>query len=194
MIGGEMMNEYQLKEKYCIVGETLMIRPVHNKMGYPFSIVAEGQELFAVKLSPLKIIEYTLLQYGTSLNGALKAARHHLGRGYMQPVLLCQKEGIIWFPDSSFKNPNCSWFANHQIKETRKKGIKLVIVFNNNWTYEHKMGERYFNNKRQTALDYHSLLHDARHIQSHLSHDDFRFCIAEEAKKIYTDLRFEDLL
>lgn len=102
---------------YIINPYTSSILPTYDAFANLKSIVSEKGKLFLVNKSPIKIIEHSLLNYASSLQGARDGSRHLIGNTHMSPIMISEKLGIYWFPTKSFSRPDCVWISLGQYKD-----------------------------------------------------------------------------
>ncbi|MBS4195711.1 competence protein ComK [Lederbergia citri] len=108
----------KMRDDYIINRFTMALMGVFVKNGYFYTRVLEAKKVFIVKLSPIEIIENSLIHYGSGLNAAKKATKAALGNIDMPPIKICGSLGIYWFPSMSPKNKNCVWFSLNHIKDS----------------------------------------------------------------------------
>lgn len=116
-----------MRKQYIITIETISLSAEFDEFGNEYSRVIEGPNMFLVALSPLKIIEYTLNYYCSSLEGAIQGAKSILGEKYCIPIALDAKEGIIIFPCGSLRRKDSVWIANNQIVKLEQLGKETII-------------------------------------------------------------------
>ncbi|MBW8351897.1 competence protein ComK [Bacillus sp. IITD106] len=126
-----------IKPHYIISRFTIALMGILVKTGYFYSIVLEGKQVFLVKLSPVEIIENSLIYYGSDLNAAKKASKAALGNIDMPPIKISGTLGIYWFPTMSPTSKKCIWFSLNHIKDTIPLGnskSRIVLAFNHTIT------------------------------------------------------------
>ncbi|WP_043932337.1 competence protein ComK [Bacillus sp. EB01] len=141
-----IVNDYSINEK------TILITGVYNPHGKLYSKILEEDKLIFVKLSPVQVINRTLLRLGSSFDGARHSSKALLGDIRMHPITISTSQGIWLFPSKSFEQPTCVWFSLTHIKGTQRTGLKKTLIhLSYNHTYEINMKEAFFNQKRQKA-------------------------------------------
>lgn len=130
-------------KEYIINPSTMCITPVYDKYGNLYSKVYEGNKIFIVEMSPLKIMENSCLYYGHSLYGAMEGSRSILGNHKMMPVTVCSALGIYWFPSQSYRSDKCSWFAQAHIlylEQVDTANTKVILNYGHSVTVKVKKG------------------------------------------------------
>ncbi|NHC43419.1 hypothetical protein G6549_26490 [Bacillus sp. MM2020_1] len=137
---------------YLINEETSLLMGEYYTNGELFTRVVEGMNLFLVALSPVQLIDKSLLRYGSSFNGALSSSKEVLGEIKMHPIKISSTMDIWLFPSKSFKKPNCIWFVLNHVQDTLPRTVKKTEVF---LRHGHKitieMKESSFRDKRRNA-------------------------------------------
>lgn len=138
--------------EYLINENTVLVEGVFDECANLCSKVLDGEELLLVTLSPVKLINHTLLNHGSDYQGAVNSSKHLLGEVKMPPVHINAKLDIWLIPTKSPKLQSCVWFSHSHIKKTKSVGRKKTEVhLSFGHTYELLMKENSFNNKRQKA-------------------------------------------
>ena len=138
--------------EYLINENTVLVEGVYDECANLCSKVVDGEELLIVTLSPVKLINHTLLNHGSDFQGAVNSSKHLLGEVKMPPVQINAKLDIWLIPTKSSKLQSCVWFSHSHIKKTKAVGRKITEVhLSFGHTYELLMKENSFNNKRQKA-------------------------------------------
>lgn len=115
-------------DNYLIGRKCGMIEPLYNEEGRLCSIVFEGKRAFIVNQSPKKLIENSLLDYGTNYIGATKSAKSLLGNICMPPIMLCSTLDLYWFPSVSPDRDDCYWFSLTHIDDLERMNEKRTKV------------------------------------------------------------------
>ncbi|WP_449619658.1 competence protein ComK [Robertmurraya sp. Marseille-Q9965] len=144
-----------IRVNYLINAKTVLFYGIYYENGALYTLVIEGNDKFLVAIAPLKLIDNTLISYGSSFKGALESSRKLLGENRKMYPLKIDASLDIWiFPSKSYKKENCVWFALNHVENTKPLGIKETKVF---LDYGHeidiKMRESSFRNKRGSASD-----------------------------------------
>ncbi|WP_019242517.1 MULTISPECIES: competence protein ComK [Bacillus] len=173
-------------ESYCLSKDTISIIPYTDNHGNLYSMVIEGQKKLLVKMSPLKILEYTLLIFGGDLRGAINSTKFHLGRKNMVPVKISDEIGY-WFPTSSMKSRECVWFAEHHVEKVNKVSQnQTMIYFSHGHTFLLNMKEKSIAVKINRARDL-RLIIERKKKKTNIYTEQPKFqIIKDESKNNYT--------
>ena len=118
---------FMIKEEYEINASTCALIPKDD-----FStIIIEKQNRFSVMLPIQKIIENSCSYYGSSFKGRLNGSKYSLGSKYKLPIIIEETREIIFFPTLSYENSHCTWIALNNIREYKKQGNKVQLIFDN---------------------------------------------------------------
>lgn len=144
-----------IRENYLINAKTVLFYGIYYENGALYTLVIEGNDKFLVAMAPLKLINKTLISYGSDFKGALKSSKELLGGNRkMYPIKIDASLDIWLFPSKSYKKHNCVWFVLNQIENTKPLSIKETKVFlNYGHEFDIKMRESSFRNKRGSAAD-----------------------------------------
>ncbi|TKC14749.1 hypothetical protein FA727_21135 [Robertmurraya kyonggiensis] len=178
--------EMIIRKNYLINAKTVLFYGIYYENGALFTLVIEGNDKFLVAMAPLKLIDKTLISYGSSFKGALESSRKLLGENRKMYPLKIDASLDIWiFPSKSYKKENCVWFALNHVENTKLLGIKDTKVF---LDYGHEinieMRETSFRNKRGSAEDLRDII--LRNTKGELKYSDVpteRWTIVEEMGK-----------
>ncbi|MDN3015794.1 competence protein ComK [Paenibacillus sp. BSR1-1] len=143
----------EIKYNYLINKKTILLYGEIHKNGELYTFVIDGEDMFLVAMPPVKLIDRSLMSYGSNFKGALKSSQLLLGKKRkMYPIKIDGSLDIWVFPTKSYKNENCVWFALNHVKNTQPRGVKFTkICLSNGHTIEIVMKESAFRNKcRQT--------------------------------------------
>ncbi|MED3552742.1 competence protein ComK [Cytobacillus praedii] len=145
----------ETRNNYLINEMTVLLYGVWNEYGELFTFIIDGTDSFFVTMQPIKLIDKSIICYGSSLKGALESAKKLLGENrHMYPIKVDALLDIWLFPTKSYKKDNCIWFALNHVKNTKAVDINRTKVFLN---YGHEieiiMRESSFRNKRGSASD-----------------------------------------
>lgn len=105
------------KAEYLIHGETMVILPYYNEHGHLFSLVVELSRELIVTQKPMEIISNSCLYHGSSYQGRVEGSSHLTKYNRMVPIMICNRQGIYFFPTQSPKSEACIWFAHEHVKE-----------------------------------------------------------------------------
>jgi competence protein ComK len=139
---------------YLINQKTITFQGVYSQHADLFTKVIEGNNQFVVTMSPLELINKSLLRYGSSFEGAISSSKDQLDNMYHYPIKISQSLDIWIFPTKSYKNHQTIYFVLNHIQGTKAKGVKQSEV---SLSYGHiiliNMKQSAFNNKRSRAED-----------------------------------------
>lgn len=140
----------EVRKDYIIKSFTACLLPRIDHNGYLITRVVEENDSFAVRKSPLQIMQDSLFYYGSGLDDATKATKRTLGNINMAPVRV--HNNIYWFPIYSKEREHNIWIsANHgdlyQAKDRRKTNLYIgkrhIITLN--------LGQRAYGSKLHKA-------------------------------------------
>lgn len=117
---------------YVINADTMVILPHFDKHGNLFSVVFEVDRRFYVNLKPWEIINNSCLFNGSSFQGRVEGAMHITKYNRMVPIMICNRQGIFFFPTQSAKSERCIWFAHDHIKSIIAADSESCEVLLNN--------------------------------------------------------------
>jgi competence protein ComK len=142
-----------IKYDYLINQKTILFYGVYYENGALYTFVVNGEEVFLVAMSPEKLIDNSLMSYGSSFKGALKGSQLLLGKNRkMYPIKIDASLDIWIFPTKSYKKENCVWFALNHVIDTQPQGVQFTKVFlNHGHTIEIAMKESAFREKRRNT-------------------------------------------
>ena len=149
----------RILDSYYIKRHTIAVIPVYDNNGNLYSFVLQGTDVLFVKMSPIKIIERSLLHYGSSIQGACTGSRSVLGNVKMIPIRISGELEMYWFPSSAPSNNLCVWFSQAHVLRSIQKGDQTYVYLTSGHTILVDMKKPSFDRKLEKA----TLL---RHIQS----------------------------
>ena len=120
------LNDYEISE------DTLAIIPMKNNM----SKIIEKNNVLIVNLSPMDIINYSCLYFGSSYEGRHSATKHLLGISYKSPIVIEESRNMIFFPTKSPRLFNCYWISLKNISNYNEYKNNSEIVFKNGFKLE----------------------------------------------------------
>lgn len=86
---------------------------------------------YNLSFSTMEVIDYTCKYFGSSFNGRVEGSRFLLGSFYKLPIIIEEQTETIFFPTHSYKNKECAWLSLNLIKEYKKSGYNVEVIFNN---------------------------------------------------------------
>lgn len=119
-------------EEYEINSATLAIIPIDEET----SRVYEEEAEYTVKKSSNSIIKDSCEYYGSSYQGRCIGTTNLTGIKTKYPIIIEESRNIIFFPTTSTRKKQSSWFALNKIKHYNKKNYKSQILFKNGETID----------------------------------------------------------
>lgn len=110
---------------YEINEDTLAIIPINNKQS---KIIEKNNEIIVNK-SPMEIINYSCLYFGSSYEGRHSATKYLLGISYKSPIVVEESRNMIFFPTNSPRVLNCYWISLKNISNYSEYKENSVIIF-----------------------------------------------------------------
>lgn len=132
-------------KKYSISNKTLAILPFGEKK----SLVYEDNDCFLVDSKPNKIMDYNCEYYGSSMNGRLKGTDNLIGISYKAPIIVEEKNLLVFFPTTSPRLKKCAWVNFNNIDNYYYDTFlgKSVIKFLNEETLTFPISYNILNNQ-----------------------------------------------
>lgn len=115
-------------EEYEINSSTLAVIPIDDET----SKVYEEEAEYTIKKSSNNIIKDSCKFYGSSYQGRCIGTTNLTGIKTKYPIIVEESRNIIFFPTSSTRKKQSSWFALNKIKNYNKNSYKSQILFKNN--------------------------------------------------------------
>lgn len=92
------------------------------------TVVYEKDNKLIINKTPNEIIKYSCEFFGCSFKGRVEGTRYLTGITHKSPIIIEETEEIIFFPTSSYRQENCSWFRSKYIKKYEKFDSKSCIL------------------------------------------------------------------
>jgi competence protein ComK len=143
----------EVKYDYLINNRTILLYGVLHENGHLYTFVLEEEEAFWVAIAPIKLIDQSLISYGSSFSGALKSSTQLLGKERKKYPIKIDASLDIWlFPTKSYRQDNCVWFSLNHVRDTMPIGQKFTKVYlSNGHMFELVLNESAFRAKLRTA-------------------------------------------
>lgn len=143
----------EIKYDYLINSKTILLYGVLHENGHLYTFVLEEEEAFLVAMAPVKLIDQSLISYGSSFSGALKSSTYLLGKERKKYPIKIDTSLDIWlFPTKSYRQDNCVWFALNHVRDTMPIAQKFTKVYlSNGHMFELVMNESAFRARMRTA-------------------------------------------
>lgn len=134
---------------YLINSNTLAIMSYLNR-----SIVFEKNRKIVVNKNPNAIIKSNCNMYGSSYAGRVEGTKKLTGYSYKAPIIIEDKNNIIFFPTCSPRLKNTSWININNVEYAYKDKNNNKIMFNNGFSIPVKSSLNVINNQilRATRL------------------------------------------
>ena len=125
---------------------------------YNKSLIYEGNKMIIVKNRPNLIINKNCIINGSTFLGRRKCSENIIGSSYKAPILIGEKDNLIFFPTSSPRLKNVSWINLINVDKIYYNNLKKVtiVVFKNGVTIEFDVSLNIMNNQilRATRLEH----------------------------------------
>lgn len=92
-----------------------------------------------------KILNDSCISYGSSLNGRLKGSKYALKSKYKLPIIISEKEKLVFFPIKEAGQE--IWINFDMIKDVIRKKDDSLVVFKNGYKKEINVSYTIFNNQ-----------------------------------------------
>ena len=91
------------------------------------------------------ILNMSCIYYGSSLKGRIKGSKSILGGSYKLPIMISEKNNIIFFPIKDQKN--YTWINFNNVKSFEKMDNGINVVFKNELKKFFNVSSTIFNNQ-----------------------------------------------
>lgn len=116
-------------KNYEINNRTLAIIPIKNKISKIIEIDGE----FYVNENPIKIIDNSCKYFGSSYEGRHVGTLNLIGKGYKTPIIIEERNNIIFFPTLSAKSKDCCWISLNNLEKYVVDNINSIVIFKNGY-------------------------------------------------------------
>ena len=100
-------------DSYEINKDTCAIISVEKNI----SRVLENNNEYYVNMPSYEIMDNSCQYYGSSCEGRIKGTKMILGSSYKVPIVVEEKNDIIFFPTESPNSDSCCWLSLNQIEK-----------------------------------------------------------------------------
>lgn len=107
-----------ISNQYIGVG-TQALFPVFEN-GYPLTKVYSVSGESIIQMPTIQMIKESIIRYGSDYAGAVKSAKHHLGKSYVVPLQISGHYKIFMFPTKACLQADCAWIALNHYKGCEK--------------------------------------------------------------------------
>lgn len=135
-------------DNYIINKNTMVLIPISKNE----TKILEVKKEITVSKNIQKIIEDSCLYFFSSYIGRLKSTNNLIGINYKAPIIIEEKNKVIFFPLTSPKYNNSIWISLNNIKEYYKKDNNTFILLINNQILE--LNISYFSLSEQIKKSY----------------------------------------
>lgn len=117
------MNNYEISSM------TLALLPIGlNKT----KIIEENSKELLFNKPFMSIIDYNCKINGSTYHGRYQSSKLLVGKKEKLPIIIEEKNNIIFLPTKSYRSDKCCWIAYNKIKDYYKSKNKTIIIFKNN--------------------------------------------------------------
>lgn len=110
-------------------------------------VLEDNQELLFRGNVLKRILNDSCIYYGSSYLGRLKGSKSLLTGKYKLPIIISEKNNIIFFPIKENKYQNIIWFNFNMIQNYNKISNYIEVDFKNKITKEFMASYTIFNNQ-----------------------------------------------
>lgn len=112
-------------DSYEINKTTLAVLPISDTI----SKVIEDENVFLISKPPIEVIDESCKYFGSSYIGRSEGTKSLLGFNYKSPIIIEEKNDLIFFPTCSPRQNSCQWISLNNIKNCIKKDNSSIIMF-----------------------------------------------------------------
>lgn len=120
--------------------------------------IVESKCEYYINMPTYEVMDNSCQYYGSSYEGRIKGTKMILGSSYKVPVIIEEKNDIIFFPTESPSSESCSWLSLNQISQYKDSEGFTKVTFNNGQSIVVKMSVGSFENQILRANRLESLL------------------------------------
>lgn len=113
-------------DSYEINKDTCAVISVNDKI----TKVIEKDEEYYINKSSFEVMEDSCKYYGSSCDGRMKGTKMILGSSYKVPIIVEEKNKIIFFPTESPFSEDCTWLSLNNIERFEKSNGFTKVLFN----------------------------------------------------------------
>lgn len=128
---------------YIINNETLFL--YYN--GINTIAVEENSEYEFIGNVLNKVLDNSCMYYGSSYKGRIKGSKNLLSGKYKLPIIISEKNNIIFFPLKGEKKDEVIWLNFNKIKSFNKDDNFVLVTFLNGYEQKFMTSFTIFNNQ-----------------------------------------------
>lgn len=126
--------------------------------------VIEKNNSFIVNMNSMKIVERSCEFFGSSYMGRHEGTKKLIGVSHKSPIIIEESREIIYFPSTSPRLAECSWFALNYIMDYKDSNGKSIVYFENGESLEIDISIGSFDNQYLRATKLESILRKRKNI------------------------------
>lgn len=93
------------------------------------------------------ILNQSCIYYGSSFKGRIEGAKNLINGKYKLPIIISEKNNILFFPIKGIKNKEIIWINFNSIKSFKKAKDFVEVTFNNGYIHNFMISFTIFNNQ-----------------------------------------------
>lgn len=141
-------------EKYEVNTNTVALIPIDISK----TKVIEVNKTFIVNMNCMKIIERSCEYFGSSYVGRHIGTKMLTGISHKSPIIIEESRNLIYFPTTSPRLDECSWFALKYILDYKDNNGKSLVLLENGKQLEVDISIGSFDNQYLRATKLESIL------------------------------------
>ena len=120
--------------------------------------IIEVEKSFVVNMNCMKIVERSCEYFGSSYFGRHIGTKKLTGISHKSPIIIEESRNLIYFPTTSPRLEECSWFALRYILDYKSNNGKSLIFLENGEKIEVDISIGSFDNQYLRATKLESIL------------------------------------
>lgn len=147
-------------KNYCISNKTLLVVP----KGKSKSTIIEKLKNYDVDNNTLQVMEDSCSYFGSNYYTRLHNTYQVMKSKYKVPIIVEEKNNIVFFPTNSPNNPNNVWICYNNVKEYLPylNGKQVKVRFNNSFELILDVSYYSFNQQFLKSAKLHSKINQRR--------------------------------
>lgn len=118
--------------KYEVNSQTIALIPINKNQT---KIIEEDRNLI-INDSAFQIIKNSCMYFGSSYEGRHQATKSLIGVSHKSPIIIEESRMLIFFPTTSPRLENCSWFNFKKLSAYFAKDHKTFLTMKNGHNIE----------------------------------------------------------